>query len=221
MVVPLPLVEGWIGIANIGRPAWQAVYHAATIHHVVLPFGLVAIFAAQLGAAGRLGVAAFALAALGNALVGGIGIVQVTVLPALAAHPDGQGALDCLPFYLPATQSAAGFLDAACASWRFGVLDTWFVVAWLTLSTGALLLGAAIVVARVLPRPSGVLIVLGHLALVVGALLGRPEAVGVYGLAIAGAGYAWSGWALARGAHGQLPGKRHGAETAPARQRPS
>jgi hypothetical protein len=145
----------------------------------------------------------------------------VTVLPALAAHPDGQSALDCLPFYVPATQSAAGFLETACAGWRFGVLETWFAVAWLTLSIGALLLGAAIVVARVLPRAAGVLIVLGHLGLVAGALLGRPEAVGVYGLTIAGAGYAWSGWALARGAHRQHPVERRGSETAPVRDRPS
>lgn len=198
LYLPLPFIGSWLSMADIGERNWWIARHLATIHHFVLLFGLFALFCAQLARAGWLGVIAFVLASTGNALVGGLGIVQTTILPALAANPGAESALDCTPFYRPATRAAEGFLATACEAWNFDVLDIWLGAAWSTLLLGGIALGVAVVKARVLPMLAGGLVSLGYLVLVAAIALPLPELAGVVALAIAGAGYAWCGWALWR-----------------------
>jgi hypothetical protein len=203
LYVPLPFIPSWTRIEDIGTPNWWVAYNLATIHHFFLLFGLFGVFVAQLHEAGRFGVVAFVLASLGNALVGGVGIVQLTILPVFAANPDVQPMLICTPFYTAATNAAEGFIATACAAWSFDVLATWAGISWLTLVLGSTLLGIAIALARVLPRWAGLLLALGWLYSGVGFVLPIPEAVGSLGIAVVGAGYVacgWHLWARKRGA---------------------
>lgn len=196
LYLPLPFIGSWRSMADIGGRNWWIVYHMATIHHFFLLFGLFGLFSVQLREAGRLGVVAFVLASLGNALVGGIGIVQTTVLPALAANAGAESSLDCTPFYRPATRAAEGFIATACSGWNFDVLGVWFAISWLTLLVGGIALGIATAMARVIPWPAGVLVALGYLVMLAGIAVPLPELAGSSAIAIAGIGYAWCGWAL-------------------------
>lgn len=194
LYLPLPFIPSWTRIEDIGTPIWQLVYHLATLHHFVLLFGLFGLFAAQAHRAGGLGLIAFIVTSLGNALVGGIGIVQLTILPVLAANPDVQAMLICTPFYAPATASAEGFIASACAAWNFDVLGSWAGASWLLLMVGSIALGVAIARAGVLPRWPGLLLVLGWLYVAGGLLFPLPDAIANLGLAVIGAGYAACGW---------------------------
>jgi hypothetical protein len=196
LYVPLPFIPGWSALEDIGTTNWWIAYYMATIHHFVLLFGLFGLFVAQRVQAGMLGLIAFVLASLGNALVGGVGMIQTTILPVFAANPDAQGMLICTPFYMAATQAAQGFIDTACANWNFDVLATWVGVSWLTFLLGSILLGIAIARAAVVPRWSGLLVTAGWLYSGAGLLLPVPEAIGSLGLTVIGVGYLVCGVSL-------------------------
>lgn len=199
LYMPLPFIPSWTRIEDIGTPTWQVVHHMATIHHFLLLFGLVGLFAAQLRRAGLLGIIAFVVTSLGSALVGGLGIVQLTILPVLAANPDVQPMLICTPFHTPVTAAAQGFITAACAGWNFDVLGIWVGVAWLSLLLGSIALGVSVARAGVLPRWTGWLLVLGWLYVGAGLLLALSEAIANLGLAVIGAAYAAAGAFLLSG----------------------
>src|SRR3970040_556615 len=184
LYVPLPFIPGWSALEDIGTTNWWIGYYMATIHHFVLLFGLFGLFVAQRVQAGMLGLIAFVLASLGNALVGGVGMIQTTILPVFAANPDAQGMLICTPFYMAATQAAQGFIDTACANWNFDVLATWVGVSWLTFLVGSILLGIAIARAAVVPRWSGLLVTAGWLYSGAGLLLPVTEAIGKLGISV-------------------------------------
>ena len=199
LYLPLPFIDSWRGIPDIGGRNWWIAYLMATIHHFFLMFGLFGILAAQLERAGRFGVAAFVIAALGNAMVAGIGIVQTTVLPALASHADAASGLICTPFYPPATRSAQGFIASACVDWHFDALYAWVEASWLTLIAGAIAIGGSVVSAGVLPRAAGALVALGYAATLAALVWPRlPYVIENSGIVIAGIGWAWCGWGLAR-----------------------
>jgi hypothetical protein len=196
LYVPLPFISDWTRIEDIGGSNWWAAYYMATIHHFLLLFGLFGLFIVQLRAAGRLGVIAFVTASLGNMLVGGVGIVQITILPMLAANPDVQPMLICTPFYTPATLAAEGFIASACAAWNFDVLGMWVDVSWLSLALGSIALGVAIARAGILPRTAGLALVFGWLWSAAGLLAPVPDNVANFGIAIVGAAYVVCGWAI-------------------------
>jgi hypothetical protein len=196
LYVPMPFIPGWTAMEDIGTTNWWIVYYMATIHHFLLLFGLFGLFVAQRVQAGSLGLIAFVLASLGNALVGGIGMIQTTILPVFAANPDAQGMLICTPFYMAATQAAQGFIDTACANWNFDVLATWLGVSWLTFLLGSILLGIAIARAGVVPRWSGLLVTAGWLYTGAGLLFPIPESIGGLGLTAIGLGYLVCGASL-------------------------
>jgi hypothetical protein len=198
LYLPLPLIPSWSALEDIGTGNWWLAYSLGTIHHFFLLFGLFGIFAAQLREAGWLGIIAFVLASLGNALVGGIGMIELTILPVLAASPDVQPMLICTPFHSPATRAAEGFIATACANWSFDVLAAWAGISRLALMLGSVLLGISIAFARVLPRSAGLLITLGWLCQAAGSFLPIPQAIGSLGLTVVGVGYVVCGSALWR-----------------------
>jgi hypothetical protein len=196
LYVPLPFIPGWTALEDIGTRNWLVAYSMATIHHFFLLFGLFGLFVAQRVEAGLLGLAAFVSASLGNALVGGVGMIQITILPVFAANPDTQGMLICTPFYMAATQSAQGFIDAACANWDFDALAAWAGVAWLTFVAGSILLGIAIARAAVVARWSGLLVTAGWLYSGAANFLPVPALVGSLGFTMIGVGYLACGASL-------------------------
>lgn len=199
LYLPLPFIDAWRGIPDIGGRNWWIAYHMATIHHFFLMFGLFGILAAQLEQAGKFGVAAFVVAALGNAMAGGIGIVQTTMLPALASHADAASGLICTPFYPPATKAAVGFIESACVDWRFDAMYAWVEASWLTLFAGAIAVGGAVASAGVLPRAAGALVALGYAVLLAAFVWPRlPYVIENSGIVIVGLGWAWCGWGLVR-----------------------
>jgi hypothetical protein len=202
LYVPMPFIPAWTELKDIGTTNWWIVYYMATIHHFILLFGLFGLFVAQRVQAGALGLIAFVLASLGNALVGGVGMIQTTILPVLAGNPDTEGMLICTPFYMAATQSAQGFIDAACASWNFDVLGAWVGISWLTFLLGSILLGIAIARAGVVPRWSGLLLTAGWLYSGAGLLFPIPESIGSFGLAAIGIAYLVCGASLVARAGG-------------------
>jgi len=192
LYLPL-LLDGWRSVVDVGTGRWQLVTTAATVHHFILLFGLVGILAAQLRRGGVLGSLGFVVASLGNALVAGVGLVEITILPALAANPAADAALICTPFFPAATRSGQAFTELACTDWAFGPLAGWVGAGWLTLIAGSILLGLAIARAGVLPPAVGLVLAGGWLAELAGVFVPLPVLVeNVAYLAIAGA-YVWCG----------------------------
>jgi hypothetical protein len=198
MYLPIPLFDAWRGINDIGGDSWWIVYTIATTHHFCLLFGLFTVFAGQFEKAGLLGVVAFVVASLGNALVGGVGLIQMTILPALFGNPETRAMLVCTPFYPPATEAAAGFIESACEAWDFRLLFAIVTASWLTLIAGSVLLGVSIALARVLPVVGGLLIVAGWLVNFASLLLPAPELAANAAYLLIGLGYAWVGGAIVR-----------------------
>lgn len=193
----LPLViSGPSSIADVGTGRWRLVQNAAFLHHLLLLFGLFGLLAAQLRQAGVLGLFAFLVTSLGNAIDGGVRLIQLTALSALAGHPAADDALICTPFFPPATRSAAQFIARACESWDFGMLSAWFAAGRLSLMGGAVLLGVAIARAGVLPRAAGAFLALGSLVGLIDFFAALPSLVDSVANASIGAGYLWCGAAL-------------------------
>lgn len=187
------LLDGWRSVIDVGSGRWRLVTTAETVHHLIMLFGLVGLLAAQLRRGGALGTIAFVVASLGHAVVAGIRLVEVTVLPALAANPAADAALICTPFFPPATRSGQTFTELACSDWGFGALAGWTGAGTATLIGGSLLLGLAIARAGVLPPAAGITLSAGWLLELVGQFVPLPVALeNVAYLAIAGA-YIWCG----------------------------
>lgn len=137
---------------------------------VLIFLGLVGLYARQAEQAGTLGLIAFLAAFIGTALFFGFEWASTFVVPALA-------------------ETAPDFLDAEPS----GVLAAGFILTFVLFALGWLLFGLASLRARVLPRGSAVLLMIGAvLFLLAGFFL---ELFGVvFGVALAWMGYAlWSG----------------------------
>ena len=205
--LPVALVDSWQGIAAIGTPRWWVVLAAATGHHVFLLFGLLGLYAVAVRRPGASALGAFVAASTGNLLVTGSGAIQLTILPALAAHPDAASALDCTPFFAPATQAAAAFVDAACSPWQFGPLEAWVGIGWLTLMLGSIWLAAELVRAAVVARTAALLLGAGWLVQLAGVAVALPEILSDAGWLAIAVGLAGCGVALLRWSPPRPPGQ--------------
>lgn len=193
LYVALPFVPATHGLDRIGTTNWWAERYLEALHHFLLPFGLVALFAVQRERAAVPGLVAFVAATLGNALAGAVDVIWITILPVMAANPEGQAALICLPFYEPATEAARGFIASACEGWNFGMLGFWHAAAWFILLFGSVTLGLVIARAQVLRPWPGVLLVIGWLGMLAGVVVPIPEVVAGLAYAVVGTAYAWCG----------------------------
>lgn len=192
LLLPLALVPGWQSAAAIGSQAWWLALTPAVAHHLLLLFGLIGIYAA-IARSGASGLGAFIVASTGNALMLGVGTVQLTVLPALAQHPDGASALDCTPFYRAATASAAALIDRACAPWHFGALESWVLIGWFALLIGGLWLAVEIARRGGAWRPAGIGLAAGWLLVAASLAMPLPATVGRAGYLVVGLAYIGTG----------------------------
>jgi hypothetical protein len=141
--------------------------------------GWSALYAAQAEKAGRLGVAAFVVIILGTSLASWIFSSDVTFVPVIAAESPALFKKIFNPSHL-----------------AIGIAS---VLSWVA---GNVLFGISVVRAKVFPRWSGILLVIGTVIVPIAYLAGVSARVAGTGGAIAGAGQVWLGYALMRALSG-------------------
>lgn len=165
-------------LAAIRDPSWVPAHLVYWVSIVLLHFGLVGLFAQQAGKAGWLGVVGFVLAFAGTALVGSIVLVAATLMPLIA-------------------EEAPAIFEQATTLPDFLVLV--FVLGF---GLGYVLFGAATMRAGVLPRWSGLLVVMGVTLFVIseaGPLEGATaHALVTSGDILFGLGLVWMGYTVWR-----------------------
>jgi len=204
--LPLVFVDGWQSAAAIGAPSWWFVYGLATLHHVFLLFGLIGIYCGAARPGSRSSLGAVALTSTGNLLVTGVGAIQLTVLPALAAHPEAASGLDCTPFYRAATAAGASLVAAACEPWHFEAMAAWTGIAWIVLLAGSAWLAVEIFRAGTGARFAGLVLLFGWLVFAAGFAVNLPAPLATAGYLAAAAGYLWVGTAIALNRAGRAAG---------------
>lgn len=206
--LPLGTLDGWQGIPAVGTSIWWLVETLATGHHLFFLFGVFGLYAAAIRRPGASGLGAFVATGTGNLLATGNGAIQLTILPALAAHPDASAALDCTPFYTPATRAATAFVEQACTAWQFGALDAWVTIAWLVLSLGSLWLAVELFRAAFVPRTAAVLVGVGSILRLAAVGVTLPGIVSDTAWLAIAAGLGWCGVVLAgaRPGNARTPG---------------
>src|SRR5215216_2204196 len=151
--------------------------------HVVLVFGLVALYAAQVEQSGLLGGLGMVLSVVGTTLVSGVVLVEI-------AGASGAGVENVLE---------AGLLGALA------------LLGGLAFLIGLILFGAATMRAGVFPRWAGLLLIVGDVVFGAGDFTGSAApVVFVVGALITCAGFVWLGVALLSGRSGvssQQPGR--------------
>ena len=128
-----------IGFAVSSRQTlWPAIHIAWVLAAVVTLFGLAGLMARYGAAMGRLGVAGAVLTVPGLVVAAGLFLTEAFVFPVLARQDPGLLDLD------------GAFLGTPALRLAGGLAGLWFL--------GLVLLGVAIERARVLPRPTGMLL---------------------------------------------------------------
>jgi hypothetical protein len=156
-------------------PMWTPVYAVFLLVLVLYLFSLMGLFSKQMGKIGYLGAIGFVLAIAGTALLIGAGAFDGFVTPALAASSSTVGLL---------AQDSA--LTAA-------VLPL-FVLAGITFLIGNVLFGLAIFLAKVLPKWTGVLLIISAPILGLSPLM--PAEARMAGSVVFGLTNIWLGWVL-------------------------
>jgi hypothetical protein len=164
------------GLGAVMNPNWVPSHLVYWVAVLLLHLGLVGLYARQVEQTGPLGLVGFVLAFVGTALVGSILLYVATVLPLIAAEAQPT-------FERAATPPA--FLQPV------------FVLGF---GLGWILLGAATLRAGVLPRWSGLLLIVGVTLFVLPEV--APLAVTLRHLLVTagdilfGLGLVWIGYAL-------------------------
>jgi hypothetical protein len=161
--------------AAIIHPNWVPAHFVFWVSALLLLFGLVGIYARQAEKVKWLGLVSFLLAFIGTALVGGLLLMVATLIPIIAAE-------------------APALIDQAMTPPAFALPVIFF-----GFGLGFLLFGVVTMRAGVLPRWSGLLLIIGTaFSMAEGSPIGRaPEHVIVtIGRVVFGLGLAWMGYAL-------------------------
>lgn len=158
-------------VLSIVSALWVPAHILGGISAVLLLFGLLGLYGRQLEASGSLMLVGFVLAFIGTTLLATEEFQSATVMPLIAAKA---------PTLLEGTSTAGAAL-------AFGLL---FLVSFFL---GYLLFGIATVRARVLPRWSGLLLILGLLLSLGGSI---SHLVSIIAAIILGLGLAWMGYAV-------------------------
>ena len=162
-------------LEGVLAPAWVPVHFVISIHHLLLVFGLIGLYAFQMEKAGRLGLIAFLLTGASNAMFPTYALFEATLQPTLAANPATQSLAD------PAQAGTFGIVILAAVVVQF---------------VGYVLFGIVIIRAGVLPRWPGLLIMVGWTLLVLGAAVPALALAFTISLVLVGLGLAWCGYEI-------------------------
>lgn len=163
-------------LAAVQSPNWVPAHLVYWVSVLLLQLGLVGLYARQVKQTGWLGLVGFVLAFIGTALVGSILLYVSTVLPLIASE-------------------AQAIFDQAATPPVF--LLPVFILGF---GLGWILLGVAIMRADVLPRWSGLLLIIGVTLFVVSEVLPFEAPLAhvlvTVGDVVFGLGLVWLGYAL-------------------------
>jgi hypothetical protein len=163
-------------IAAYTSPNWVTAHLVYWVSAILMLFGLIGLYARQVEKTGWLGLVGFVLAFIGTAFVGGIFFMVSTVTPIIAKEMPAL-------FDQTATPSTATVL-----------------VIVLGFSLGYILFGIATMRAKVLPRWSGLLLIIGVSFFMISEapLFDRTlsHLIVTVGDVVFGLGLAWMGYAL-------------------------
>ena len=163
-------------LAAYANPNWVPAHYVYWVSAMLMLFSLVGLYARQVEKTGWLGLVGFVLAFIGTVLVDSIFVMASTVI------------------HLVAVQAPALF-DQAAAPPTFGVL-----VVVLGYILGYILFGIATMRAGVLPRWSGLLLIIGSAMVMISEAV--PLNVSLSDLIVTigdvsfGTGFVWMGFAL-------------------------
>ena len=157
-------------------PKWVPAHQVYWVSAMLMLFGLVGLYARQVEKSGWLGLVGFVLAFIGTAFVGSIFFMASTVLPLIAAETPA-------------------LFDQAAAPPALGVL-----VVVLGYIVGYIVFGIATMRAGVLPRWSGLLLIIGSAMFLISEAVplnaSLSHLIVTIGDVIFGAGFVWMGFAL-------------------------
>jgi hypothetical protein len=163
-------------LAAYSSPKWVPAHQVYWASAMLMLFGLVGLYARQVEKTGLLGLVGFVLAFIGTILVNSIFFMVSTVI------------------HLVAVQAPALF-DQAAAPPTFGVL-----ILVLGFILGYILFGIATMRAGVLPRWSGLLLIIGSAMFMISEAVplnaSLSHLIVTIGDVIFGAGFVWMGFAL-------------------------
>jgi len=163
-------------LAAINSPNWVPAHLVYWVSGTLMLFGLVGLYARQAEKTGWLGLVSFVLAFIGTALVGGLLLMVSTIIPSLIAV------------------EAPALIGQAMMPPAFAL-----PVVFLGYGLGFILFGVATMRAGVLPRWSGLLLIIGvAFQLVEGSLIDRTlmHVLLTIGRVLFGISLAWMGYAL-------------------------
>ena len=159
-------------LAAYASPKWVPAHQVYWVSAMLMLFGLVGLYARQVEKIGWLGLVGFVLAFIGTVLVDSIFVMASTVI------------------HLVAVQAPALF-DQVAAPPTFGVL---------MIILGYILFGIATMRAGVLPRWSGLLLIIGSAMFMISEAVplnaSLSHLIVTIGDVIFGAGFVWMGFAL-------------------------
>lgn len=176
---------------SVQSGVWLVFQWVATAHHFFLLFGLFAVFVYQFYAAGALGFIAFLVLAIGNLAFAGAGAVFTTIVPRLAAEPVAHSTLSCIWAFSrdPAL--------ADCQGGAFAEFGAWDLASANITMLGTILLGIAIIRAKVLPTIAGWLMIVGWIGTFLGwFVVPLPSYIVNSFVPVIGIGMVWIGIAI-------------------------
>jgi hypothetical protein len=163
-------------LAAINSPNWVPAHLVYWVSVLLMHLGLVGLYARQAGQTGRLGLVGFVLAFIGTALVGSILVFASTILPLIAA--EAQAIFD----------RAARPPDFLLPVFILGFGLGWILVGVVTMRAG------------VLPRWSGLLLIIGVTLFMISEAAPLEATLAhtlvTVGDIIFGLGLVWIGYAL-------------------------
>jgi len=158
-------------VASVLQPAWVPAHVLGTISAIFMLFGFVGLYARQAEKAGWVGLIGFVLVFIGSALLMAEEFQSVTVSPIAAVK-------------------APALIDEAANSGSIPLFGLVFIISF---ALGFILFGIATMRAGVLPRWSGLVLIIG-LCLTFGGQ--AAHGIGIVAAIVLSLGLAWMGFAL-------------------------
>ncbi len=171
-------------LAAITSPNWVPAHQLYWVSIILMHLGLIGLYARQVDKMGRLGLVSFILAFVGTGLAGSILLMAATVIPIIAIK-------------------APALLDQAVRPPTFAA-----AVFILSFGLGYILFGVATMRARVMPRGSGLMLIIGVAFFVTAEAAPFGPALShtilTLGDVVFGLGLVWMGYTLGREKRGHV-----------------